>query len=124
MHTLFPLLSFTCPASTFLLRCHLPHTCAQALGSPLVSGDTNVSVLSGGGLRFKAMALKRRAPRLQMLFLVSGPQAHGVVSVEAKKKKVGGAQHWGGGENRRWRARLKPLAFLKGGNPHPDLVGG
>lgn len=65
----------------------------QALGSPLVSGDTRVSVLSGGGLRFKAMAFKRRAPRLQMLFLVSGPQAHGVVSVEAKKKKVGGVKH-------------------------------
>ena len=83
----------TCPHLFALICFHLPRDHLQALGSPLVSGDTRVSVLSGGGLRFKAMAFKRRAPRLQMLFLVSGPRAHGVVSVEAKKKKVGGAQH-------------------------------
>ena len=49
------------------------------------------SVQSGGGLRVKGRfgsgGLKVRSTRLHMIYPVSGPDARGVVSIEAKKKR-------------------------------------
>lgn len=73
------------------------------MGTPLVSGDVRVTVLSGGGIKFKNLQLKHKAPRVQMLFKLSGTDRQGLVSLEAKKKKAGaGKGGTGRGANSSW----------------------
>ena len=56
-------------------------------GAPLTGSHLQASVLSGGGMRMKGMNLKLRSRRLHMIFPIEGPEARGIVSIEAKKKK-------------------------------------
>jgi len=62
-------------------------TVLDVMGAPLTGSHLQASVLSGGGVRVKGYGLKVRSKRLHMIFPVSGPEARGVVSIEAKKKR-------------------------------------
>jgi hypothetical protein len=59
----------------------------EAMGAPVSGSHLQASVLSGGGVRFKGMRMKLRSRRLHMIFPIAGPEARGVVSIEAKKKR-------------------------------------
>ncbi|QDZ22909.1 hypothetical protein HOP50_09g54580 [Chloropicon primus] len=63
----------------------------EVMGAPLTGSHLQASVLSGGGLRVKGYlgseGVKIRSTRLHMIFPVAGPEARGVVSIEAKKKR-------------------------------------
>jgi len=59
----------------------------EAMGAPVSGSHLQASVLSGGGVRFKGMRMKLRSRRLHMIFPIAGPDARGVVSIEAKKKR-------------------------------------
>lgn len=59
----------------------------EAMGAPVSGSHLQASVLSGGGVRLKGMKVKLRSRRLHMIFRISGPDAKGVVSIEAKKKR-------------------------------------
>jgi len=59
----------------------------EVMGAPLLGSELRASVLTGGGFRIKNFKLKRRSPRLQMIFPLTGSDRKGLVSLEAKKKQ-------------------------------------
>ena len=60
----------------------------EVLGAPLAGSEVRVMVQSGGGFGLsKTLKPKIRSPRVQMLFKIAGSERHGLVSLEAKKKK-------------------------------------
>ena len=54
----------------------------------MVGSDLRAFIITGGGIRFKNMAFKRRSKRVQMIFPLKGSDRRGLVSLEAKKRKV------------------------------------
>jgi len=64
----------------------------EVMGAPVVGSKLQANVVSGGGIRFSLKSksffgLKFRSKRLHMIFPVSGPEARGVVSIEAKRRR-------------------------------------
>lgn len=59
------------------------------MGAPVVGSELRAFIITGGGIRFKNMAFKRRSKRVQMIFPLKGADRRGLVSLEAKKRKVG-----------------------------------
>ena len=74
------------------------------------------------------LGLRRRCPRLLMAFSLTGPQRQGLVTLDVKKRKVGGGIRGGGlhahglqpdvGDQRKWapdsspRGSTQPVALL------------
>ncbi len=58
------------------------------MGAPVVGSELRAFIVTGGGVRFKNMAFKRRSKRVQMIFPLKGSDRRGLVSLEAKKRKV------------------------------------
>jgi hypothetical protein len=58
------------------------------MGAPVAGSDVRAYVMTGGGLRLKGLALKWRSRRCQMIFPLRGAERRGLVSLEAKKRKV------------------------------------
>lgn len=67
----------------------------EVMGAPLVSSPVRASVVTGGGLRFKGLAPKIRSRRAQIIFPLTGSERRGLVSIEAKKRKVCGLRSVG-----------------------------
>ena len=61
----------------------------QVMGAPVAGSDLRAQILTGGGLRMKNLQPRIRSRRLQMLFWATGTERRGLVSLEAKKQKVG-----------------------------------
>ena len=61
---------------------------AQVMGAPLAGSDVRASVLTGGGLKFRGLRPRLRARRVHMMFPLRGSDRRGLVSLEAKKRKV------------------------------------
>lgn len=59
------------------------------MGAPVVGSELRAFITTGGGIRFKNMSFKRRSKRVQMIFPLKGSDRRGLVSLEAKKRKVG-----------------------------------
>lgn len=64
-------------------------SCMQVMGAPIAGSDLRAQILTGGGLRLKNLRPRIRSRRLQMLFWATGTERRGLVSLEAKKQKVG-----------------------------------
>jgi len=62
----------------------------QVMGAPIAGSDLRAQILTGGGLRLKNLQPRIHSRRLQMLFWATGTERRGLVSLEAKKQKVGG----------------------------------
>lgn len=60
----------------------------QVMGAPLAGSDVRAQVMTGGGLRLKALQPRLRSRRLQMIFPLRGSQHRGLVSLEAKRRRV------------------------------------
>ena len=60
----------------------------QVLGAPVAGSDVRASVATGGGLRLRGLVPAVRSRRLQMIFPLRGADRRGLVSLEAKKRKV------------------------------------
>lgn len=58
------------------------------MGAPLAGSDVRAEVLTGGGLRLKGLLPRYRSRRLQMIFPLRGADRRGLVSLEAKRRKV------------------------------------
>ncbi|KXZ46308.1 hypothetical protein GPECTOR_45g178 [Gonium pectorale] len=62
----------------------------EVMGAPLVGSPVRAYVVTGGGVYLsKKLRIKLRARRIQMMFPLSGSERKGLVSLEAKRKKVG-----------------------------------
>lgn len=59
------------------------------MGAPLAGSSLRASVNTGGGLRLRGLKPAIRSRRLQMIFPLKGAERRGLVSLEAKKRKVG-----------------------------------
>ena len=59
------------------------------MGAPVAGSEVRAYVMTGGGLRFKGWLPRYRARRVQMIFPLKGTDKRGLVSLEAKKRKVG-----------------------------------
>ena len=66
------------------------------MGAPLVGSEVQLAALCGGGLYVRDLGLRRRCPRLLMAFSLTGPQRQGLVTLDVKKRKVGGGIGGGG----------------------------
>lgn len=60
----------------------------QVMGAPLAGSDVRAQVMTGGGLRLKALQPRLRSRRLQMIFPLRGSQHRGLVSLEVKRRRV------------------------------------
>lgn len=58
------------------------------MGPPLAGSDVRAYVMTGGGLRLKGLLPRYRSRRLQMIFPLRGTEKRGLVSLEAKRRKV------------------------------------
>ena len=67
------------------------------MGAPLVGSEVQLAALCGGGLYVRDLGLRRRCPRLLMAFSLTGPQRQGLVTLDVKKRKLGGGIGGGGG---------------------------
>lgn len=59
------------------------------MGAPLAGSDVRAQVLTGGGFRLKGLRPRYRSRRLQMIFPLRGAEHRGLVSLEAKRRRVG-----------------------------------
>jgi len=59
----------------------------EAMGPPLVGTERRAYILSGGGLRLKGLRPAFRSHRMQMVFLLRGADARGVVAIDVRKWK-------------------------------------
>eukprot|EP00873_Tetraselmis_striata_P001036 jgi/Tetstr1/421300/TSEL_012273.t1 len=59
----------------------------EAMGAPLVGTERRAYVLSGGGLRLQGLTPAFRSHRMQMVFLLRGADARGIVAVDVRKWK-------------------------------------
>lgn len=60
----------------------------QVMGAPLAGSDVRAQVVTGGGLRLKALHPSLRSRRLHMIFPLRGARHRGLVSVEVKRRRV------------------------------------
>ncbi len=60
----------------------------QVMGAPVAGSDVRAYVMTGGGLRLKHLRPSMRSRRVQMIFPLTGTERRGLVSLEAKKRKV------------------------------------
>ena len=60
----------------------------QVMGAPLAGSDVRAYVMTGGGLRLKGLLPRYRSRRVQMIFPLRGTEKRGLVSLEAKRRKV------------------------------------
>lgn len=58
------------------------------MGAPLAGSDVRAQVLTGGGFRLKGLVPRYRSRRLQMIFPLRGAEHRGLVSLEAKRRRV------------------------------------
>ena len=59
------------------------------MGPPLAGSDVRAYVVTGGGLRLRGWLPRYRSRRVQMIFPLRGTEKRGLVSLEAKRRKVG-----------------------------------
>eukprot|EP00983_Pelagomonas_calceolata_P000061 1656-Pelagomonas_calceolata.AAC.3 len=77
-------------STSLALHHSLPQT-SQVMGAPLAGSDMRAYVMTGGGAYLSKKAFLRpkvRSRRIQMIFPLHGSERSGMVSVEAKKRKV------------------------------------
>ena len=60
----------------------------QVMGAPVAGSGVRATVSTGGGLTLKGLLPSMRSRRLQMIFPLAGPLRRGLVSLEAKKRRV------------------------------------
>ncbi len=60
----------------------------QVMGPPLAGSDVRAYVVTGGGLRLRGWLPRYRSRRVQMIFPLRGTEKRGLVSLEAKRRKV------------------------------------
>ena len=65
------------------------------MGPPLAGSDVRAYVMTGGGLRLKGLIPRYRSRRVQMIFPLRGTEKRGLVSLEAKRRKVPRATQFG-----------------------------
>lgn len=65
----------------------------QVMGAPVAGSDVRAYVMTGGGLRLKNLRPSIRSRRVQMIFPLTGTERRGLVSLEAKKRKVHAQPH-------------------------------
>ena len=58
------------------------------MGPPLAGSDVRAYVVTGGGLRLRGWLPRYRSRRVQMIFPLRGTEKRGLVSLEAKRRKV------------------------------------
>jgi hypothetical protein len=58
------------------------------MGAPLAGSDVRAQVLTGGGFRLRGLRPRYRSRRLQMIFPLRGAEHRGLVSLEAKRRRV------------------------------------
>lgn len=83
-----PALPASCPPGGTELLATARLRSGQVLGAPVAGSDVRASVTTGGGLRLRGLVPAIRPRRLQMIFPLSGADRRGLVSLEAKKRKV------------------------------------
>ena len=59
------------------------------MGAPVTGSGVRAMVATGGGLTMRGLVPGLHSRRLQMIFPLAGPARRGLVSIEAKKRKVG-----------------------------------
>jgi len=70
------------------------------MGPPLAGSDVRAYVVTGGGLRLRGWLPRYRSRRVQMIFPLRGTEKRGLVSLEAKRRKVLFPAHASYGVNR------------------------
>ena len=60
------------------------------MGAPIAGSALRATVVTGGGLKFRGLRPKVSSRRLQMIFPLKGSERRGLVSLEAKKRRVSG----------------------------------
>jgi hypothetical protein len=58
------------------------------MGAPLAGSEVRAAVLTGGRLKLKSLRPKFQSRRIQMMFPLKGTERRGLVSLEAKKRRV------------------------------------
>ena len=58
------------------------------MGAPVTGSGVRAMVATGGGVTLRGLVPGLHSRRLQMIFPLAGPARRGLVSIEAKKRKV------------------------------------
>lgn len=80
---------------------------AQVMGAPITGSNLRATVTTGGGLRFRGLRPRVQAKRLQMIFPLKGSERRGLVSLEAKKRRV--SQRSQAGSRREFAQLARPI---------------
>lgn len=70
-----------------MIRLNTHPSVLEVMGAPLAGSDVRAQVITGGGLRLKALQPSLRSRRLHMIFPLRGLHHRGLVSMEVKRRR-------------------------------------